>query len=42
MLMMLIYWEEALIVNSKETGPEVNVDKTKYIAMSRDHNAVTI
>ena len=30
---------EALIVVSKETGLEVNGDKTKYIVMSRDQNA---
>ena len=30
---------EALIVASKETGLEVNADKTKYMAMSRDQNA---
>ena len=30
---------EALIVASKETGVEVNADKTKYIIMSRDQNA---
>jgi hypothetical protein len=29
---------EALIVASKETGLEVNVDKTKYMVMSRDQN----
>ena len=45
MLMMLIYWEEAyimyykekakaLVPTSKETGLEVNADKTKYMAMS--------
>jgi hypothetical protein len=27
---------EALIVASKETGLEVNADKTKYMAMSQD------
>jgi len=27
---------EALLVSNKETGLEVNVDKTKYIVMSRD------
>jgi hypothetical protein len=27
---------EALIVSSKETGLEVNVDQTKYMFMSRD------
>jgi hypothetical protein len=48
--MMLIYWEEvyihtvkenaeALIVASKESGLEVNADKIKYMAMSRDQNA---
>jgi hypothetical protein len=30
---------EALVVASKETGLEVNVDKTKYMVMSRDQNA---
>jgi hypothetical protein len=30
---------EALLVCSKETGLEVNADKTKYIFMSRDQNA---
>ena len=30
---------EALVVASKETGLEVNADKTKYMAMSRDQNA---
>jgi hypothetical protein len=30
---------KALIVASKETGPEVNADKTKYMVMSRDQNA---
>jgi hypothetical protein len=30
---------EALVVASKETGPEVNADKTKYMVMSRDQNA---
>jgi hypothetical protein len=43
MMMMLIYWgggvhtvkENAknLIVASKETGLEINVDKTKYMVM---------
>jgi len=27
---------EALVVASKETGLEVNADKTKYMVMSRD------
>jgi len=31
---------EALVVDSKGTGLEVNADKTKYIVMSRDQNAV--
>ena len=30
---------EALIVASKETGLEVNADKTKYMVMFRDQNA---
>ena len=30
---------ETLIVASKETGLVVNVDKTKYMVMSRDQNA---
>jgi len=29
---------EALVVVSKEIGLEVNADKTKYMAMPRDHN----
>jgi len=29
---------EALVVASKETGPEVNVDKTRYMVM-RNRNA---
>jgi hypothetical protein len=29
----------ALVVASKKTGLEVNVDKTKYMDMSRDQNA---
>ena len=50
MPMMLVYLAEAyillyrkaeaLFVASKESGLEVNADKTKYMAMSRDHNAV--
>jgi len=50
MLMILIYWTEtyilcikknaeALVVVSKENGPEVNDGKTKYMVMSRDQNA---
>ena len=31
--------KEALVVASKETGIEVNTDKTKYMVMSRDQNA---
>jgi hypothetical protein len=31
---------EALIVASKEIGLEVNADKTKYVAMSQDQNAI--
>ena len=30
---------EALLVATKETGLEVNADKTKYMIMSRDQNA---
>jgi hypothetical protein len=30
---------EALVVATKETGLEVNTDKTKYMVMSRDRNA---
>jgi hypothetical protein len=30
---------EALVVATKEIGPEVNADKTKYMIMSRDQNA---
>ena len=30
---------EALVVASKESGLEVNADKTKYMVMSRDQNA---
>ena len=30
---------ETLVVASKETGLEVNSDKTKYMVMSRDQNA---
>jgi len=30
---------DALIVSSREIGLEVNADKTKYMAMSRDHSA---
>ena len=39
---MLIYWQEnaeALVVATREIGLEVNVDKTKYMVMSRDQNA---
>jgi hypothetical protein len=32
-------YAEALVVDSKETGLEVNADKTKYVVMSRDQNA---
>jgi hypothetical protein len=49
MMMMLIYWAEvyilkrkntgAIVFASKETGIEVNADKTKYLVMSRDQNA---
>jgi len=30
---------EVLIMASRETGLEVNADKTKYVVMSRDQNA---
>jgi len=30
---------EALVVANKETGTEVNANKTKYVVMSRDQNA---
>jgi len=30
---------EALVAPSKETGLEVNADKTKHMVMSRDQNA---
>jgi hypothetical protein len=30
---------EALVVATRESGLEVNVDKTKYMIMSRDQNA---
>ena len=30
---------EALVGATKEIGPEVNADKTKYMIMSRDQNA---
>ena len=29
---------EALVVAGKETGLEVNADKTKYLVISRDQN----
>jgi hypothetical protein len=29
---------DALVFASKETGPVVNADKTKYMVMSRDYN----
>ena len=31
--------KQAWLVGSKETGPEVNSDKTKNMVMSRDQNA---
>jgi hypothetical protein len=31
---------EALVIVSKEIGLEVNAEKTKYMVMSRDQNAV--
>jgi len=30
---------DASVVASRESGPEVNVSKTKYLVMSRDRNA---
>jgi hypothetical protein len=30
---------KSIVVTSKETGLEVNVDKTKYMVKSRDQNA---
>jgi hypothetical protein len=49
MPMMLIYLggsvqtakenAEALVVATRETGLEVNADKTKYMVMARDQNA---
>ena len=52
MPMMLIYQEEAyillkknaeaLVAATKEIGLEVNADKTKYMTVSRDQNAVRI
>jgi len=42
MLMMILYWKKntgALVVDSKEAGLLANVDKTKYMVMSRDENA---
>jgi hypothetical protein len=32
-------YAEALVVGNKETGLEVNADKTKYMVMSRDQHA---
>ena len=32
-------YAEALVVATRETGLEVNADKTKYMIMSRDQNA---
>jgi len=31
---------EALVVSSKETGLEVNANRTKYMVVSRDQNGV--
>jgi len=50
MPMLLIYWQEvyctnskekpeALVVATRENGLEVSAGKTKYMVMSRDHNA---
>ena len=37
---LLVYYNtKAFVVSSKEIGLEVNVDKTKYMVMSRDQNA---
>jgi hypothetical protein len=33
---------EALVVTSKETGIEVNAEKTKYMVMSCDQHAITL
>jgi hypothetical protein len=31
--------KKALVVTDKETGLEINADKTKYMVISRDQNA---
>jgi hypothetical protein len=31
--------EESLVVDGKETGLEINADKSKCMVMSQDHNA---
>jgi len=36
---LIIENAEALVVTAKETGLEVNADKTKYMVISRDQNA---
>jgi len=36
---MRCFIAEALVAASKEIGLEVNADKSKYIAMSRDQDA---
>ena len=36
---LLLIPSEALVVAIKDIGLEVNVDKTKYMVMSRDQNA---
>jgi len=48
MLIMLIYWVQALYYKEKhrnfsicciESGLDVNVNKTRYVVMSRDQNS---
>ena len=33
---------DALVIGSKEIGLEVNTDKTKYVVISRDQDAVRV